>query len=628
MKIITIIKGKLFVFWMLLFCLFSFFSWKAFALEDVKVITQFDIKNAQSTISDLERDIKNITDELKKLDDKEADKHGKITQRYREVREEIVKVIKSINYTTEYISKMLEKIDSYQRNILLSVKDIKTLNRWMESSKKYVQEFTRYLYKLNNEIYTKKNNDYKIDDMKLLLKWDNIATTLGNQQLIENVVIAFNDLMNNLEWDQKKKKEIVLTLNDLKNKAEHDINDYQDLLNKLEQKKIYLIWFIKLYKKNTDLYKKFNMVFENQKDVYLKMNDLVKEISLQAYRKDIDIANSFKEVKDNYKNTNEAYPLSWPIYPAKSITTLFKDEKFIEDNKFPNLWIEIESEQGTPVHSADDGVVYHVVANDNFSINWVMIMHPNNYITVYSHLNKIVVKKGERIMKGQLLWYSGGEPWTNGAGFASNGEWLWFTIFKNWVAIDPLPLMDLSVVQQKNTLPEGYGIKFLSDKYSRDIDLTNVNFASGTTVDSRATAFLKKFAVGEYRKIDFWDRVVKNTNIDRDVVICIWFAESTLGNHLATSNNIGNVGNDDSWNRIAFDSPLFGARMIPNTLNNSHLGHYHTIKQLSRYGNSSGKVYASSPINWQTNVTKCLTQIKGYYVPEDYPFRTGLNPNR
>ena len=25
---------------------------------------------------------------------------------------------------------------------------------------------------------------------------------------------------------------------------------------------------------------------------------------------------------------------------------------------------------------------------------------------------------------------------------------------------------------------------------------------------------------------------------------------------------------------------------------------------------------------------KCLSKIKGFYVPEDYPFRTGVNPNR
>jgi hypothetical protein len=61
-------------------------------------------------------------------------------------------------------------------------------------------------------------------------------------------------------------------------------------------------------------------------------------------------------------------------------------------------------------------------------------------------------------------------------------------------------------------------------------------------------------------------------------------------------------------------------------LNNIHLWEYHTISQLSRYGNVDGKIYASSPINWQRNVTKCLSQIKWYYVPEDYPFRIGLNP--
>jgi hypothetical protein len=73
---------------------------------------------------------------------------------------------------------------------------------------------------------------------------------------------------------------------------------------------------------------------------------------------------------------------------------------------------------------------------------------------------------------------------------------------------------------------------------------------------------------------------------------------------------------------------LAGARAIPLTLNNGYLGDYHTINQLSRYGNKDGKIYASSPINWQTNVLKCLSQIKGYYIPEDFPFRIGLNPNK
>jgi hypothetical protein len=130
-----------------------------------------------------------------------------------------------------------------------------------------------------------------------------------------------------------------------------------------------------------------------------------------------------------------------------------------------------------------------------------------------------------------------------------------------------------------------------------------------------------------YKELAFWEDVAKDTNIDRDVCVCVAFAESTLGKYLTTANNIWNVWNNDRWDRIGYGWAFAWARMIPLTLNNKFLWNYHTIKQLSRYGNEDGKIYASSPINRQTNVLKCLSQIKWYYVPEDFPFRTGLNPN-
>jgi hypothetical protein len=100
-----------------------------------------------------------------------------------------------------------------------------------------------------------------------------------------------------------------------------------------------------------------------------------------------------------------------------------------------------------------------------------------------------------------------------------------------------------------------------------------------------------------------------------------------LWKYLTTSNNIWNVWNNDRGDRIGYGWAFAWARMIPLTLNNQFLWNYHTIKQLSRYGNEDGKIYASSPINRQTNVLKCLSQIKWYYVPEDFPFREWPNPN-
>jgi hypothetical protein len=67
---------------------------------------------------------------------------------------------------------------------------------------------------------------------------------------------------------------------------------------------------------------------------------------------------------------------------------------------------------------------------------------------------------------------------------------------------------------------------------------------------------------------------------------------------------------------------LDGARAIYDTLNNRYLGWYHTIYELSGYGNKEGAIYASSEYNWQKNVSRCLSTIKWYIVPEEFPFRT------
>ena len=90
-------------------------------------------------------------------------------------------------------------------------------------------------------------------------------------------------------------------------------------------------------------------------------------------------------------------------------------------------------------------------------------------------------------------------------------------------------------------LPDLYLIKYLRDKYARHIDITDVPLMSGNTVNDRAQQFLSMYGIGVFRSVTFWDNAVKDTHIDRDTVICIAFAESTLGRYLSTDNNIGNV---------------------------------------------------------------------------------------
>lgn len=590
-------------------------------------LDSFDVKDASQTIQNLKESIESITDQLYELDNKEiAD--WELSKKYREVRNEIVSVIQDINYTTDYVGTMLQKIAVYKKQIFLNTKQLRDTRAGLDNTKVYIQQFANFLYKMDNQIFEGKN----VDETKLFTQSDNIPLSLSNEYMIKSILTQFNELMENLDTDEDKQIKLIKTLNELKLNASKDVKDYQIILETLHQKKNYLMQFMKLYKDDKLAEQNFNMIFNSRKDVHNAILSIIENITKKNYDKSFDVSEKIEELEDLYISnldvTDDIQPMAWPIYPIKNIEMYFGDDAFEKEYGIPNWGMQIEAEQWTPIYAANDGIVYHVTDNPGIWINWMLVLHPKWYVSAYMFVNKIVVKKWDIVRRWQLIGYSGWEPGTKGAGFISNGPNLTFFTFKDGIALDPLQFLDLSVIENKNIIPGEFNIKYLNDKYARTIDISELEFMSWSTSLERADRFLNTYGVGIYRQLAFWEDAVKDTNIDRDVVICIAFAESTLGNYLSTSNNIWNVGNDDSGNRISFSSALVGARAIANTLNNQHLWHYHTIRQLSRFGNKDGKIYASSPINWQSNVTKCLSQIKGFYVPEDYPFRTAPNPER
>lgn len=588
----------------------------------------FDVENAAETIANLQESIDGIVEQLYELDNQELNDKWSVSNKYKEIRKEIVNVIQDINKTTEYVSTMVAKIALYKNQINANSQALIDTRKWIEASKEFIQEFSNFLYKLDNQI----SYENEIDDLKLFTaSTNNISVTLSNEQMVKSILEQFNDMMESLDVDETRQVQIIKTLNNLKLKASNNVKSYKAILSSLNQKKNYLIQFMELYKEDKLAEQKFSMIFDNIKDVYTAIQSIIWNIVKKDYS---DVTFNVKEKMETaesfYKDTNawssNFQVLAWPVYPIQEIQKYFRDEEFENENGIPFQWIQIVAAQWSPVYSAADWVVYYVSNNPWIWINRAMIIHPKWYTTVYLYLNNIVVDKWTVVRRGQLIWYSGWEPWTKWAWFSSAGPNLTFIVFKDWVALNPLEFLDLSVIENKKIIPDDYSIKYLNDKYARTIDISEVKFASGDSVDERAESFLNEYGVWAYRQLAFWEDAVANTQIDRDVVICIAFAESTLGRYLTTANNIWNVWNDDRWNRVSFASSLAWARSIADTLNNIHLWEYHTISQLSRYGNVDGKIYASSPINWQRNVTKCLSQIKWYYVPEDYPFRIWLNP--
>lgn len=96
--------------------------------------------------------------------------------------------------------------------------------------------------------------------------------------------------------------------------------------------------------------------------------------------------------------------------------------------------VDLTARKGTPVYAAEAGKVI-IAANqyDGYG-NKVVIDHGNGYRTLYAHLNKISVRRGEKVLLATKI----GEVGNTGG---SVSDHLHYEVQKNGRAIDPTPYL-------------------------------------------------------------------------------------------------------------------------------------------------------------------------------------------
>lgn len=78
-----------------------------------------------------------------------------------------------------------------------------------------------------------------------------------------------------------------------------------------------------------------------------------------------------------------------------------------------HLGVDYAAPTGTPVRVVGDGVVEFAGAQGGFG-NVVYVRHANNHTTVYAHLSKINVRKGQSVSQGQNIGAVGATGWATG----------------------------------------------------------------------------------------------------------------------------------------------------------------------------------------------------------------------
>ncbi|MFB5621260.1 MAG: peptidoglycan DD-metalloendopeptidase family protein [Nitrosopumilus sp.] len=155
------------------------------------------------------------------------------------------------------------------------------------------------------------------------------------------------------------------------------------------------------------------------------VDEMIKTVEFEKSQT-LEIANKLNLNQDLYSRI----PAIKPTIGAYSIHGFgMRKHPILGVRKF-HRGIDINCNWGTPVHSPGDGKVRSVQRQSGFGLV-IEIDHGYGYSTIYAHLSKALVKRGEKVKRGQVIAKSGNSG-------LSSGPHLHYEVHHNGKALDPI----------------------------------------------------------------------------------------------------------------------------------------------------------------------------------------------
>lgn len=161
---------------------------------------------------------------------------------------------------------------------------------------------------------------------------------------------------------------------------------------------------------------KMSSVDELKKQMYIQTKSY-DEIIVQAKKKSEMLA-SIPAIQPCNKYTRIASGFGVRIHPILKVRKFHKG-------------IDFAADRGTPVYAAGDGVILKTNKNLGGYGNEIVINHDFGYQTRYAHLQKFLIKRGQKIKRGQLIGYVGNTG-------SSTGPHLHYEVLKNGKHVNPV----------------------------------------------------------------------------------------------------------------------------------------------------------------------------------------------
>lgn len=122
-----------------------------------------------------------------------------------------------------------------------------------------------------------------------------------------------------------------------------------------------------------------------------------------------------------------ALPEAWPIQGVITSKFGMRNNPFDHSQQERHEGLDIDGSYGAPIRAAGNGVVTFAGSQGAWG-NAVIVSHGFGYVSKYAHNASLLVKKGDKVERGQIIARLGSTGRATGAhlhfGIAYNGEWI------------------------------------------------------------------------------------------------------------------------------------------------------------------------------------------------------------
>ncbi|MBI4692223.1 MAG: peptidoglycan DD-metalloendopeptidase family protein [Candidatus Terrybacteria bacterium] len=358
-----------------------------------------------------------------------------------------------IEERSRQMEEIQKEIDQYQEEIEKNAQQASTLKNEIKKletiKKKLIADISLTQKQIESTEYTiekiileieEKENDIKkrLGALGEIIRNINDAESVSLTEIILSQN-KFSDFFSDIQHLKNFQREINLNLEELKELKElleEEKSNKEEKKNSLEQLKFKLTdqkQLADLNKKNKD---KLLQETKNKESVYKKLlaERLAKQQALEEEIKEFE--EQIRIIIDPASLPPAGSGvLKWPLDSIK-ITQYFGNTSFATQN--PQVYngkghngVDFRATPGTTIKSSQTGTV-RAIGNTDESCKgvsygkWILIDHPNNLSTLYSHLSLIKVSTGQDVEVGQIIGYSGDTGYTTGphlhfAVFATKG---------------------------------------------------------------------------------------------------------------------------------------------------------------------------------------------------------------